>query len=112
MKLRNDWAWNQPINPRVVREESTATEMPITIRSLGGEAAQVANIGPVPLSQVIVGRGDLRLELEGLVVCGNRLIDFALLLRDEAQVEMSVDELGVDLNRSSVGCGGLVQLTV
>jgi hypothetical protein len=50
MKLRNDWAWNGPINPRVVREESTATKMPVTIRSLGGEAAQVANIGPVPLS--------------------------------------------------------------
>jgi hypothetical protein len=45
MKMRNDWAWNRPINPRVAREESTATEMPVTIRSLGGEAAQV-NIGP------------------------------------------------------------------
>jgi hypothetical protein len=54
MKLRNDWAWNRPINPRVVREESTATEMPVTIRSLGGEAAQVANIGPVPLSPLQV----------------------------------------------------------
>jgi hypothetical protein len=50
MKLRDDWAWNWPINPRVVREESTATEMPVTIRSLGREAAQVGKIGPAPLS--------------------------------------------------------------
>ena len=69
------------------------------------------SLGPESTSQAAMGRGVVRLELDGFFELGDGPVQVLLLLQDIAQVEVGIDVLGVELDGLVELGDGLVQVT-